>query len=84
MLVGAAGIDRRFEQGVAGQAVGAVQAGEGDFADGVQCLDVGFAIDVDRNTAAQVVGGRHDRERLLGHVEAEFQAGLVDVGKAVA
>ncbi len=84
MAEGAAGIDRGFQQRVAGQAVGAVQAGEGGFADGVQAGDVGLGIDVDRHAAAQIVGGRDDRQPLLGHVQAELHAGLVDVGKAVA
>ena len=60
-----------------------MQAGKGDFADGVEMLEVGFAVEVDGHPAAQVVGRRHHRKRLPGHVEAVFQAGLVDVGETV-
>ena len=42
-LGGAMGADDGLEQGVAGQAVGAVQAGAGHFADRLESRDFGFA-----------------------------------------
>src|SRR5471032_1974723 len=72
-----------FKQRVAGQAVGAVQAGAGGFADGVQARDVGASGQVGDHAAAGVVRGRHDRNRLLGDVDAQFQAARVDGGEVL-
>ena len=70
-----------FQQRVAGQPVGAVQAGVGGFADRIEAGQVGPAVQVGDDAAAGIVRGRHDRDRLLGDVDAEFQAALVDVGE---
>ena len=55
-----------------------MQAGAGGLADRVQAGDVGAAVQVGHDAAAGVVRGRHHRDRLLGDVDAEFQAARVD------
>ena len=73
-----------FQQRVAGQAVGAVQAGAGDLADGVQAGHVGAAGEVGHDAAAGVVRGRHHRDGFAGDVDAQFQAARVDIGEMLA
>jgi hypothetical protein len=53
-----------FQQRVAGQAVGAVQAGVGGFAHRVEARQVGAAVQVGDHAAAGVVRRRHHRNRL--------------------
>ncbi len=72
-------IDNPFEQTVACQSVGAMQAGAGNFADGKEVVDVRFPPAIDLDAAAQVVGGRHNRERLARHVDAVTEAGFVNI-----
>jgi hypothetical protein len=50
---GAMGADERFEQGIAGQPIGAVQAGAGHLAHGVKSRDVGAAIDIGNGRRAR-------------------------------
>ena len=71
--------DDRLQERVAGQPVRAVDPGLGDLARGEQAGDRRLAVHRGDDAAALVVGGRHDRHRLLRHVEAELQALLVDV-----
>ena len=71
--------DHAFEQGVGGEAIRTMQAGVGDFADGVEVLDVGAPRQIGRDTAAGVVRTRRNRNRLLRHVDAEFQTFGIDV-----
>ena len=66
-----------FQQRVAGQAVGAVQAGAGGLADGVQARHVGAARQVGEHAAAGVVRRRHHRDRLARDVDAQLQAARV-------
>ena len=72
----------RFEQRVGSQAVGAMQARTGDFADGEQAGQGRLTLQVGRDAAAEVMGGGHDGHRLGGEVEARLTAGLVDVREA--
>ncbi len=72
------GIDHAFEQGVGGHPVGAVQPGVGHLADGVEARNVGLAVVVDHHATAGVVGGRDDGHRLLGDVDADREAALMD------
>ncbi len=74
-------IDKAFEQRVAGQPVGAVQAGAGGLAQCIQPGYVGACIQVDNDAAAGVVGRRHDRDRFLRDVDAQFETARVDVGE---
>src|SRR5829696_4540546 len=54
----AGGEDDALEEGVGGEAVGAVDAGAGGFADGEQAGEAGAAVEVGEDAAHQVVGGR--------------------------
>jgi len=53
----AGGEDDALEEGVGGEAVGAVDAGAGGFADGEQAGEAGAAVEVGEDAAHQVVGG---------------------------
>ncbi len=44
-----------FEKGVGGKAVGAVDAGVGAFAHGIKTVDVGFGVEVDVDSAHEIV-----------------------------
>ena len=68
-----------FEQAVGGEAVGAVKPRLGDFARGIESRRVGAAVEVHHHAAAGVMLRRHDRDRLLGDVDAEPEQLLVDV-----
>src|SRR5260221_7583154 len=76
--------DERFEQGIARETIGAVQAGASGLADGIEAGDFGFAIHVGEHAAALVMGGGHDRDRRFGNIYAVAKAGLMNVGKAFA
>ena len=76
--------DHGLEQRIAGEAIGAVQAGAADLADGVQPAQGGGAIHIRADAAALVVGGRDDRDAVLRHVDAEAEAGLVNIREALA
>ena len=65
---GAARVNERLEQRVAGEPVRAVQPGAGDLADGVQAGEIRFAVSANPHAAALVMRRRHDRDRLLGDV----------------
>ena len=78
---GGATIYKTFQQRVAGHAVGAVQAGETGFADGIQARHVGVAAIVDHHSAAGVMRRWHHRDRLTGDIDAKGQAALVHGGE---
>ena len=82
-LSGGAGEHHAFEQRVAGQAVGAMQAGAGHLAHGVQTGQVGAARQVGQHAAAGEVGGGHHGDRLLGDVDAQRRAVREDVGEVL-
>jgi len=63
------------------QAVGAVDAGAGALAAGVEAGDVGLSPDVGADAAHGVVGGGGDRDGLTGDVQAVIQAGAVYLGE---
>ena len=60
-----------------------MQAGAGDLADGVKAGDAGLAFVTDLYSTALIMCGRYDGDRLLGDVEAEPEAGLVNVREPV-
>jgi hypothetical protein len=72
-----------FEQRVRGEAVGAVEAALGAFARGPQAGQVGARVEADEDPAAGVVLRGDHRDRLLGHVDAEREQLLVDVGEVL-
>ena len=67
--------DKTFEQRVAGQPVGALDAGAGDFARRVEPGDGGSPVEVGGYAAHPVVGRRGDGHQLTGPVEAGFAGG---------
>ena len=73
--------DQGLQEGVAGQAVGAVQPGAGHFPDGIEAPDVGPPVFVGRHPAAHVVGRGNHGDRLPGDVDLVLQAGFIDVGE---
>jgi 3-dehydroquinate synthase len=75
--------DDAFQQGVAGEAVGAVDTGAGDFAGGKEARDGGEAVEIGMDAAHGVVGGGMDGGGLFGEIEAVVEAGLEDAGEVV-
>ena len=81
------GVDRRLgeyhalHERVAGQAVGAVQAGAGGLTHGVKTFEVGAPGQVGHHPAAGVVGGWHHRYGFPGDVDAQLGAARQDVGE---
>ncbi|MNN18905.1 hypothetical protein D3C81_1321250 [compost metagenome] len=55
-----------------------MQAGAGRLAHCIQVADIGAARGIGDHAAAGVVRGRHDRDRLVRDVDAQFQAARVD------
>ena len=80
---GAGSEDYAFEEGVAGETVGAVDTGAGHFAGGVEAGDGGEAVEICVDAAHGVVGRGVDGGGLLGEIEAVAEAGLVDAGEMV-
>ena len=81
---GAMAEDCGFQKGIAGEAIGTMEAGTGDFADCVQAAQAGAAIDGGLHAAALVMGSRDYGDGLPGDIDAEVHAGLVDIREAVA
>src|SRR5438876_10480855 len=52
--------DETFEEGVAGESVGAVYTGAGDFADGVKGGKGGASVGIDDEASYGIVGSRDD------------------------
>ena len=69
-LGGKSGGNDTFEQGVAGEAVGSVQAGAGGFAQGVEPRQGGSAVGVGLDAAAGVVLHGADGDGLARDVQA--------------
>ena len=80
-LRGAMGADERFEERIAGETIGAVQAGAGNFADGEEPRQIRFTIDARGDAAALVMRGRDDRDWFLGDVDAVTEASGIDIRK---
>ena len=73
---GAAAEDEALAERVGGEPVGAVQAGAGALADGVEALDAGRApVEVGDDPAHHVVAGGGDRDALRRRVQARPPAG---------
>ena len=58
-----------------------MQAGVGDFADGIEVLNIGSPCEVGRDAAAGVVRTGCDGNRLARHVDTQLQTFGVDVRK---
>lgn len=72
-----------FQQRIAGQAIGAVDAVAGDLADGVKAGQGAAAIQIGRNAAHMKVRDRHHRNCLPARVDAARLAGGEDAGKTL-
>ena len=68
-----------LQQGIAGQSIGAVDAGAGAFTHRIQARQVGAGIQVGDHAAAGVVSRRHHRDGFTGDVYAEFLAAPGDI-----
>src|ERR1043166_3141192 len=73
-----------FDQRIAREAIGAMQSRATNFPNRVKSRQICRAIYIRLDAAALVVSGRHDRNRLLGHIDSETQTGLVNVRKSLA
>ena len=76
---GAIRANERFEKGIAGQPVGAVQSRASHFADGVKSGNLRSAIDIGHDAPALVMRSRDDGDWLLGNVYSELEAGGINV-----
>src|ERR1035437_723348 len=76
VLTGAFAEDEGFDEGVGGEAVGAVESGVRNLADGVEILDGGQSEEVGDDAADHVMSRRVDGDRLLGGVNVERDAHL--------
>lgn len=72
-----------FQQGIAGQAIGSVEAGAGDFADGVETRERRGAIDVGLHAAALIVSRGNHWNGFPSGVDAVIEASLINVGKSL-
>ena len=78
------GIDHGFNQTVGRQAVSPVQPRAGTFAQGIKATDARTAVEVDLDTAAEVMGCGRYRDVVAGDVDADGAAFGIDVGKMAA
>lgn len=63
--------DEAFEQGVGGEAVGAVETRTGGFANGIEIWDIGGGGEVGLDAPDLVVGSGVDRDGISRGVDAE-------------
>src|SRR5690554_1943868 len=75
--------NQSFQQGVTGQAIGAVDTGISRFPAGKEVGHSGPAVKISEHTAHHVVGCRSHRYRVFGNIEPEIPAGFIDIGKTV-
>ncbi len=77
-LAGELAEDQTFEQRIAAEPVGSVQARRGHFAAGVEVLDVRAGQGVGLDAADHVVGARADRDQIVADVDVEALAQVAD------
>ena len=68
---------------IAGEAIGAMQAGAGGLAGCIEPRNGGSRMQVRDNSAAGVVCRRNDRDWITGDVDTQFQATRHDVGEVL-
>ena len=73
--------NQAFEQGVAGHAIGPVQTGVADLANGIQAVEIGTSVQVGHHPATGVVGSGHHRNRFTGNVDPQLHAAGIDGGE---
>src|ERR1700678_3833793 len=74
---------KRFQKGIACQAVGAMQTGGRTFSAGIEVDDGGVTPFIHFYPAATVVGGRRHRYHVLCGIDADRAAFFIDVGKVL-
>ena len=79
VVYGADGKDHTFQQGVGGKPVRSVDARRGDFAAGVQAVNLGTRPGVDQYASAHVVCGGHHGDPFLRDVDTGVEALRVDI-----
>ena len=70
-----------FDQRVGSQAISTVQPCAGTFADGIETTDAGLPVQIDTNTAAQIMGCWSYRDIILRDVDADAEAFFIDIGE---
>lgn len=82
-LGGADAEDEALEQRVGGEAVGAMDAGAGGFASGVEAAAAGASGKVGADAAHEVVGSGADGDEIAGEVEMVYGEEGADAGEAL-
>ncbi len=80
---GAGAEDEAFQKRIGGQAIGAVDAGAGDFAGGVEAGDGGAAVEVGLDAAHQVMRGGAHGDEIVCKVEMVLSEEGADAGKTL-
>jgi len=75
--------NKALEQGVASEAICAVQAGAGNFAAGVEVWDIGLCVEVCFDASDHIVCAGSDGDEVFGDVDVEASAQFVDEGETV-
>ena len=78
---GTEGDHETFEQGIAGHAIGTVQAGKAGLADGIEIAYIGFSTSIHDDTAAGVMCCGNHGNTLPGNVDAELETARVNSGE---
>src|ERR1700731_2034718 len=76
--------DQTFEERITGQTIRAMQSGATNFSNRVQPGKTGRAVYTGFDSSALIMRCRHDRNRLLCHVDPKAQTGLVNIRKPLA
>lgn len=80
---GIVSIDDSLEERVAGKAVATMEARAGALASSIEPTDAAFALDIDSDAAALIMGGRTDRYHIAGDVDTQFETFGIDGGEAI-
>src|SRR5260370_17309972 len=75
--------DETLEQRITRQSVRAMQSGATYFANCIQAWQTCRAVHVRLDSATLIMRRRHNRDRLLRHVDAEAHTRLVNIRKAL-
>lgn len=73
--------DQAFQEGIAGQAVTAVNAVAARFADGVEMVHRRLTVAIDVDAAHEIVLSRRDRDPVDGGIDAVFEAAFINIGE---
>ena len=73
--------DAAFEQRIARQTVRPMQSGAAHLAHGAKPPDARGPVHIGQHATTLIMSGRHDRDRLLGDIDADITAGFLNVRK---